>query len=75
MQTPKWVLWARNQFGIVYVAASAGYAAAIAAGWTPLDWVQWTAAGVLAAGGIILYQNVSPATPAVTALPKEARRF
>lgn len=73
--TPRWVRWLRNQFSIVYVAIVTGYSAAIAAGWAPGEPWTWIIAGIIAGAGVLLYQNVTPATEPVRALPLAARRF
>ena len=55
-------LWNRilNEPALLYTALTAGYAAAIAAGWVPAQWFSIFVAALFAVGGVLVRQNVTP---------------
>lgn len=56
-------LWDRflNEPALIFTVLVTAYAAAIAAGWAPQEWVMIVAAVIIAIGGIFgVRQNVSP---------------
>jgi hypothetical protein len=56
-------LWDRFLYepALIFTVLVTGYAAALAAGWVPADWVQIAAAVVIAIGGVFgVRANVTP---------------